>query len=57
MTYFSFAIRSLLMRSRASLILEMTYCDTAYPAPMTPTPIAMGVRFWRSHRRADENMF
>ena len=55
-THFSFAIRSLLMRSLASLILVTTYCVATYPAPMTPTPMAMGVLFWRSQRLADENM-
>lgn len=48
-TYFSRAIRSLLMRSRASEIFPNTYCVATYPAPITPNPIAKGVLFRRSH--------
>lgn len=55
-SYFSFAMRSLLMRSRASLILFRTYWVAMYPAPTMPTPMAIGVRLLRSQRRADENM-
>lgn len=44
------------MRSRASLILVRMYCVARYPAPTTPTPMAMGVRFWRNQRLVAENM-
>lgn len=50
-THFSFAMRSLLMRSRASDSFPNTYCAATYPAPKTPTPIAIGVRFRRNQRR------
>jgi hypothetical protein len=49
-------MRSLLMRSRASLILFKTYWVATYPAPTMPTPMAMGVLLLRSQRRVDENM-
>jgi len=55
-THFSLAILSLLMRSRASFILEMTYCVTTYPAPTMPKPTAMGVRFRRNQRRVAANI-
>lgn len=47
--YFSRAIRSLLMRSRASEIFPNTYWVATYPTPITPKPIAKGVLFRRSH--------
>jgi hypothetical protein len=55
-TYFSRAILSLLMRSRASEILDKIYCVATYPTPITPSPIAMGVLFRRNHRRVAEIM-
>jgi hypothetical protein len=50
-TYFSLAMRSLLIRSLASEIFESTYCVTKYPTPTTPIPIARGVLFRRNHLR------
>ena len=54
--YFSLAIRSLLIRSPASLILESTYCVATYPTPTTPSPIANVDRLRRSHLRVAEIM-
>jgi hypothetical protein len=55
-TYFSRAMRSLLIRSRASDIFDKTYWVATYPAPSTPNPIANGVLFRRSHLRVAEIM-
>lgn len=49
-THFSLEIRSLLMRSRASEILDSTYCPARYPTPMTPVPIARVLRLRRNQR-------
>ena len=50
-TYFSFAMRSKLDRSRASDILLTTYCPTRYVVPTAPAAIAMPLRFRFSQRR------
>lgn len=50
-TYFSFAMRSKLDRSRASDILLTTYCPTRYVAPTTPAAIAIPFRLRFSQRR------
>lgn len=44
------------MRSRASEILESTYCPAMYPTPSTPAPMANLVLFRRSHRREADIM-
>lgn len=49
-TYFSREIRSLLIRSLASVIFVITYCPARYPAPTTPAPIAKALRLRRSQR-------
>ena len=49
-SYFSLAIRSAVMRSRASVILEITYWAAMYPTPNMPALIAKLVLFRRSQR-------
>ena len=44
------------MRSRASEILDSTYCPAMYPTPSTPAPMAKLVLFRRSHRREADIM-
>lgn len=42
-------MRSLAIRSLASVIFDSRYWPVAYPTPIAPHPIAKLVRFRRSH--------
>ncbi len=55
-TYFSFDIRSSVVRCLASWILPITYWPATYPAPTTPAEIRRVVLFRRSHRRVAWNI-